>query len=118
MADLDKAAGVIEKAAEVLYADEEKHGIIRMNCRFVDLRTHTRADHLRKAQALQDAGLLLPEGFVALPRDLVTFLLGEGAYKGIWFSDTLDPSVPSPPLYWWRKDLAAYRAMTPQGEQG
>lgn len=59
MPDLDKAAGVIARAAEVLYADEEKHGIIRMNRRFVDLRTHTKADYLRKAQALHDAGLLI-----------------------------------------------------------
>lgn len=95
MPDLDKAAGVLAKTG-VVSAYQGRTCI----------------------QALSDAGLLLPEGFVALPRDLVTFLLGESAYKGIWFSDTLDPSVPSPPRYWWRKDLAAYRAMIQaQGER-
>ena len=54
MPDLDKAAGVIE---EVLIAES------------LSSKVYSEADARQIAQAISDAGFLLPEGFVAVPRE-------------------------------------------------
>lgn len=75
MPDLDKAAGVIARAlgddldhafeskSEWNAARGEKGG------RFRDINEPFRGDYIAAAEALHDAGLLLPEGYVAVPRE-------------------------------------------------
>lgn len=40
---------------------------------------------------------------IAVPRELVEFLLGEGPFRNCWFGD----SEPGSPKFWWRKSLRA-----------
>lgn len=81
------------------------NGELLRHTQFVELRSKDQVEHLI---ALLLTSPAQPNGFVLVPVEIVSFLLGEGRLDGVWYGDKPQGSRP----FWWRDSLRRSRDVT------